>query len=106
MPEIVGKRIGLLNRSARKMKKYFAILWIQKIRREKKKNENSVVMREIERDSNKNLLVKFLMTMMKMSYPRKRRLKRQHSYVFQHTFTSTSGTIGPSLTRFFTATIR
>ena len=81
MLEIVGKRIDSLNKSARKMMKYFAIKWIQKLRREKKKNENSVVMREIERDSNRNLLVKFLMqqTMMKKSYLKKRRLKRQSS---------------------------
>ena len=79
MLEIVGKRIDSLNRSARKMKKSFAILWIQKLRREKRKNENSVAMREIERDSNKNLLVKFLMTMMKKFYLKKRRPKRQRS---------------------------
>ncbi len=81
MLEIVGKRIDLPSKSARKMKKYFAISWIQKLRREKKKNGNSVVMREIERDSNRSLLAKFLMqqTMMKKSYLKERRLKRQSS---------------------------
>ena len=81
MLEIVGKRIDSLNKSARKMKRYFAILWIQKLRREKRRNENSVVMREIERDSNRSLLAKFLMqqTMMKKSYLKERRLKRQSS---------------------------
>ena len=81
MLEIVGKRIDSLNKSARKMKKSFAISWIQKLRREKRKNENSVVMREIERDSNRSLLAKFLMqqTMMKKSYLKERRLKRQSS---------------------------
>jgi hypothetical protein len=81
MLEIVGKKIGSLNRSARKMKKYFAILWIQKPKKEKRKIENSVAMKEIERDSNRNLLAKFLMqlTMMKKSYLRKKRQKRQRS---------------------------
>jgi hypothetical protein len=63
------------------MKKYFAILWIQKPKKEKRKIENSVAMKEIERDSNRNLLAKFLMqlTMMKKSYLRKKRQKRQRS---------------------------